>query len=231
MMKKIFFLLAITAAAATTNVFGQAKRDSSTVKSKGIEIRGFNSAKPIIYTIDGVKQFNAVVAKNINPNEISEVTVIKGDDAVKLFGIEANGGAVLIATKAGKNSSSNMELQAKLNDLNIKSGVNKISDLAFKSKDGNDSTSTTFISDNNSTVKIRGFISPDKINQPLYIIDGIKIESGSIEFLDPKTIQSVTVLKDSNAIKNYGLAASNGVVLITTKPLKKLKPSTELDKN
>jgi len=224
--------MALTAAAATTNVFGQAKSDSSTVKSKGIEMRGFNSSKPLIYTIDGVKHFNADLAKNINPNEISEISVIKGDDAIKLFGIEANDGAVLITTKEGKNSSGNIELQAKLKALGITTGTNKISDLASNSEDKKDNTSTTFNGGNNSVVKIRGFKSPDKINQPLYVVDGTKIESGSIEFLDPKTIQSVTILKDNNAIKNYGLAASNGVVLITTKTFKKLKPATtELDKN
>jgi len=219
--------MVLTGAIATTNVFSQAKSDSSAVKSTGIKIIGFNSAKPLIYTIDGIKQFNADLASNINPNDISEVSVIKGDDAVRLFGIEANGGAVLITTKAGKNSSGNIDLQSKIKALNIENGTNKISDLGFNSKVEKDNTSANF----NNGIIIRGFKSSDKINQPLYIVDGAKIENGSIDFLDPNTIQSVTILKDNNAIKNYGLAASNGVVVITTKPIKKIKPAIELDKN
>ena len=223
--------MVLTASAATTNVFGQAKIDSSTVKSTAIKMRGFHSAKPLIYTIDGIKQFNADLAKNINPSDISEVCVIKADDAVKLFGIEANGGAVLITTKVGKSSSGNIELQAKLKALNITNGISKLSDLAFiSSKDEKENISSTFNGGNNNTI-FRGLKSSDKINQPLYIIDGTKVDGGSIALLDPETIQSITVLKDNNAIKDYGLAASNGVVVITTKPFKKFKPAADLDKN
>lgn len=229
-MKKIFFLITLTATIAYTSAFSQVKSDSSSVENIGIKIKSFNSAQPIIYTVDGIKQFNIDFVNSINPNEISEIHVLKSDDAIKLFGIEAKGGCVLITTKAGKNSASNIEQLAKLNALGIKYGTNKISDLAIGSRKEIDSSSTTF-NTGNSTINIKGLKSTNKINQPLYIVDGTKIENGSIEFLDPTTIQSVTIVKDNSAIKNYGLSASNGVVLITTKPLKKQDPRTELDKN
>ncbi|WP_316737770.1 TonB-dependent receptor plug domain-containing protein [Pedobacter aquatilis] len=228
-MKKVFYLLACTSVMATS-AFSQSKTDTSRIQSPGIKIRGLdkNAGKPI-YAIDGVKQFNGdFLTNSIDPNEIMEVIVIKGDNAINLFGIEGNNGAVVVTTKAKSNSTENIDLQAKMKALGIISGVSKSSDFSLEPKQRNDSTAFSF---NTSKVRIRGLRNVSKINQPLYIVDGEKIESGSIEFLDPSTIDSVTILKDTNAIQNYGLAASNGVVIIKTKPLKKINKVVDSDKN
>jgi len=55
---------------------------------------------------------------------------------------------------------------------------------------------------------------PGKVN-PLYIIDGK--EAIGMGDLDPNQIESIKVLKDSSAIKEYGEKGRNGVVLIKTK--------------
>lgn len=52
-------------------------------------------------------------------------------------------------------------------------------------------------------------------NEPLYIIDGNT--AMSLQELDPKTIESLTILKDASAIALYGKEAANGVIVITTK--------------
>jgi TonB-linked SusC/RagA family outer membrane protein len=52
-------------------------------------------------------------------------------------------------------------------------------------------------------------------DQPLYVIDGNIV--GSMSFLNPNDIESVSVLKDASSAAIYGSRASNGVVLITTK--------------
>jgi rhomboid protease GluP len=51
--------------------------------------------------------------------------------------------------------------------------------------------------------------------QPLYILDGVPIES--IEHIDPQSIEKLTVLKEEKAVGIYGDRGKNGVVLITTK--------------
>jgi len=51
----------------------------------------------------------------------------------------------------------------------------------------------------------------------IYIIDGKEIPQSELPEIDPKTIESITVLKDKNATSIYGARAANGVVLITTK--------------
>ena len=63
-------------------------------------------------------------------------------------------------------------------------------------------------------------ITTKNINKssPLILIDG-KESSGSIEELDPRRIESISVLKNEAATSIYGEKGKNGVVLITTKKL------------
>ncbi|HUX95666.1 MAG TPA: SusC/RagA family TonB-linked outer membrane protein [Bacteroidales bacterium] len=82
-----------------------------------------------------------------------------------------------------------------------------------------------------STIFIRGARSFDGNNQPLYVVDGMPISSGSDYAqnvtgsyassraldLDPNNIESINVLKGQAAAALYGLRASNGVIIITTK--------------
>lgn len=51
---------------------------------------------------------------------------------------------------------------------------------------------------------------------PLVILNGKEYE-GKLSDLDPKKIESISVLKDASAIALYGLKAINGAVIITTK--------------
>lgn len=60
---------------------------------------------------------------------------------------------------------------------------------------------------------------------PLIIIDGIANRSG-FERLNPKDIESMSVLKDASAAI-YGSRAANGVILVTTKRGKEGKPTFE----
>ena len=50
---------------------------------------------------------------------------------------------------------------------------------------------------------------------PLYVIDGTFADN--MNFVNPKDIQSIEVLKDASAAAIYGSRAANGVVLVTTK--------------
>ncbi len=65
-----------------------------------------------------------------------------------------------------------------------------------------------------SNIRIRG-ISTNGNNAPLIIVDGFQFEGG-LNSINSQDIASMTVLKDAQAAI-YGAAASNGVILITTK--------------
>ena len=80
------------------------------------------------------------------------------------------------------------------------------------------------------SVKIRGTSSISGSSDPLYVVDGIPIQSSNLSQLgvggattnpiadiNPADIESIDILKDASATAIYGSRAANGVVLITTK--------------
>ena len=91
-------------------------------------------------------------------------------------------------------------------------------------------------------VRIRGSSSISAGNEPLYVVDGIPINTGNysgigvgnsqqnaLSNLNPSDIESFEILKDAAAAAIYGSRAANGVVLITTKSGK--AGATQIDLN
>ncbi|GAB3199133.1 SusC/RagA family TonB-linked outer membrane protein [Pontibacter aydingkolensis] len=83
-------------------------------------------------------------------------------------------------------------------------------------------------------VRIRGVGSLQAGNQPLFVVDGVQLntrddasftQSNPLAFLNPNDIASIEVLKDAATAAIYGAQAANGVVLITTKKGKAGKTS------
>src|SRR5690606_22759322 len=69
-----------------------------------------------------------------------------------------------------------------------------------------------------STVTIRGATSLNEgASQPLYVVDGVVVSSGGIDYLNPNDIESIEVLKDAASAAIYGARSSAGVILVTTK--------------
>jgi TonB-linked SusC/RagA family outer membrane protein len=74
-----------------------------------------------------------------------------------------------------------------------------------------------------AVLNIRGVGSINAGTQPLYVVDGIPLNSTVSAFvnplssINPNDIESVTVLKDASAAAIYGSRAANGVILVTTK--------------
>ncbi|MDE3052414.1 MAG: SusC/RagA family TonB-linked outer membrane protein [Gemmatimonadota bacterium] len=78
-------------------------------------------------------------------------------------------------------------------------------------------------------VRIRGLNSLSLSNEPIYIVDGIRITSSAIgvstggtsesflNTLSPDEIEDVEIVKGPSAATLYGTDAANGVVVITTK--------------
>jgi TonB-dependent SusC/RagA subfamily outer membrane receptor len=78
-------------------------------------------------------------------------------------------------------------------------------------------------------VKRRAPLYSSPEHQPLAIVNSIETELGNF-WLNPDKIKSVSVLKDSAAIAEYGDKGKNGVLIIETKPdLQFLKLTTLLD--
>lgn len=74
--------------------------------------------------------------------------------------------------------------------------------------------------DGGISIRIRGTTSILGSNEPLYVLDGIPIQSGpngSLSGVNPYDIESIEVLKDAASTSMYGLRGANGVILIKTK--------------
>ena len=67
------------------------------------------------------------------------------------------------------------------------------------------------------SIKIRGTRSLDAGTGPLYVVDGVPLQAGGIESLNPRDIESIDILKDASSTAIYGSRGANGVVLVTTK--------------
>ena len=78
------------------------------------------------------------------------------------------------------------------------------------------------------TVRIRGLSSISLSNAPIWIVDGVRFESGTVSLnsqtsfsmlnsLNPDEIEDIEIVKGPSAATLYGTAAANGVVVVTTK--------------
>jgi len=89
-----------------------------------------------------------------------------------------------------------------------------------------------------TSIRIRGISSINAANEPLYVIDGMLMNSSTndvtagggvgnsprisaLSSINPNDIESIEILKDASATAIYGSRGTNGVVLITTKRGKK----------
>lgn len=66
-------------------------------------------------------------------------------------------------------------------------------------------------------IQIRGVRSLNADQGPLYVVDGMILQNGGIENINPQDIESIDVLKDAASTSVYGSRGANGVVLVTTK--------------
>lgn len=69
----------------------------------------------------------------------------------------------------------------------------------------------------NAKVTIRGINTITGSTSVLYVLDGIPIENGFFQNINPSDIETITVLKDASAKALYGSRGSNGVIVITSK--------------
>lgn len=71
-----------------------------------------------------------------------------------------------------------------------------------------------------TAIHIRGATSLLGSNEPLYVVDGVRIRpgpDGSLAGLNPHDIEFIQVLKDAVSMVTYGGEAANGVIIVRTK--------------
>ena len=238
-MKKLFLLLmmvaaiAVGASAQTVSVRGVVVTADdepvvgATVKAKGTSIGTQTD-------IDG--NFRLTVPADVKRLTVSYVGMFPVEVAVKpeVRIVMENDEQMLdevVVTGYGSTRKAAFTGAASVVDGDV---VDRKSDANFvKSLEG----TVTGFQYNNSTsapgqwgsVYVRGMGSLSSSSQPLYVIDGVPVNSDYDDLYDsnnyfdpmaaynPADIESVTVLKDAAATAIYGSRAANGVVVITTK--------------
>ncbi len=150
-------------------------------------------------------QQNIVISLEEDSNELKEVVVQVGYGSVKKK--DATGSVAVLTTK----------------DFNRGAIVSTDQLLTGKAA-GVRITNNGGGPDSAPNIRIRGGASLNASNNPLIIIDGVPIGdlnpagvNNPFSLINPNDVESISVLKDASATAIYGVRASNGVILITTK--------------
>jgi TonB-linked SusC/RagA family outer membrane protein len=254
MKRKVMFLLAMLVMSISL-VTAQVKRVTGVViaEEDGMPVVG---ASVLVKgtTVGTVTDFDGNFVLNNVPSNAKEITVsyigmVKQDLAIKptmkvvlksdsemLDEVVVTGyGTQRKASFTGAASVINNDVMEKKADANfVKSLEGSIAGLSMSNSSSAPGTW--------GSVNVRGMGSLSSSSQPLYVIDGMPVNSdydsmssSSNNFLDPMAsinpndIETVTVLKDASATAIYGSRAANGVIVITTKKGGQSKMNINLD--
>lgn len=245
-MKRIFSLWLLGLLLAISQVYGQGRTVSGTVTDAttgdpliGVNVMVKGTTTGTATDLDGnfslqVPDANAVlefsyvgyvtIERQANSNVIN---ISLSEDAELLDEVVVT---ALGVTKAEKAITYNSQM-VKGDDINKARENNIVNSLAGKIA-GAQITNSSGAPGASTRIVLRGASSLTGNNQPLFVVDGIPIDntnwgdataSGGVDLpngiasLNADDIENVTVLAGAKAAALYGVRASNGVILITTK--------------
>lgn len=222
----LFFLMAF---------LGWSSLSAQTLTVKGT-VTSAVDGEPLIGATVKVKGMNIAAAADLDGNYTLQKVPAKGVLQVSYVGFEnmevpVNGREVInIAMKETSNSLDELVVVgygvAKRSDLTSSITTVKGEDIsevttgnamtALQGKVSGVQIATAGGPGATPKVIIRGITSVNG-SAPLYVVDGVPMNSDNINFLNNNDIESMEVLKDASASAIYGTRASNGVILVTTK--------------
>lgn len=211
----MFLTLSPVAIAQSLNVSGQVL-DTNGQPLAGVGVVEKGTTNGVSSDIDGnfsvrvnsgaTLQFTFIgfITKEVTVTSASRLTIILEEDAESLEETVVVGYATQKkASLTGAISSvKSEELITTTTTTTAGALVGKVAGLTSRQSDGRPGA--------NANIQIRN------MGEPLFVIDGVACEVGQFNNIDVNDIESITVLKDASA-SIYGLRASNGVILVTTK--------------
>ncbi len=181
----------------------------------------------LVYSFMGMNDVvKTVGAATVINTVLQDDTKVLGEVVVKALGIKTSAKSIGYADQ--KLSGSALTEARESNISNALSG--KISGVQVTNSSGAVGSSTRIV--------LRGVSSLTGNNDPLFVVDGVPFDNttngnadsgggrdlpNGIASINPDDIESVTVLKGPSAAALYGLRASKGVIVITTKSGKSQK--------
>jgi len=209
--------------------------DNKTKLTSFIGVRATNGKEPLV-VVDGKKIPNGKSLRDIDPNNIESISVLKkASGELEEYGDEGKNGVIIIKTKdatAAKEGNPKMSisgdtLKGKLGGLTVK-GIGKVrveNNISSNAK----SQGLTFKNPADTSIKVvvwntenEGFKHKlqnnlDNVKEMLILLDGKPISYKNYENIDLQKIENVTVLKDEAATAVYGEKAKNGILFISSK--------------
>jgi TonB-linked SusC/RagA family outer membrane protein len=167
--------------------------------------------------------------------EVSDVTVVAGETATADFALEGTAIVLpeIVTTATGEQR--RVELGNSVTNIQVDQAtkerpVSTIADVLNADAPGVVVTTGTQTG-TGSRIRIRGSSSLNLSNDPIYIIDGIRMTSNAgssalftggaqpsrVGDLNPEEIENLEVVKGPSAATLYGTDAANGVIVVTTK--------------
>ena len=187
-----------------------------------------SSAKTLVVSFIGMATQEVAIKQTVNITLKSDAEVLE-EVVVTGYGVQRKASFTGAAAIIGE------DVIAKKSDANFVKAL----EGAVPGVQMNNSTSMPGVW---SEIYVRGRGSLNSGTQPLYVIDGMPVNSETdgmstttnnnfdpMAAINPSDIESVTVLKDAAATAIYGSRAANGVIVITTKKGKEGKMSINLD--
>ncbi len=239
-MKKLLLLIVALAIGVST-MFAQTKQikgnvtssdDGSPIPGVSVSVKGTtsgtvtnfdgnyslivpNSAEVLLFSFVGMKSQEVQITG-------TELNVVMTPDVI---GVDE---VLVVAYGTSKRSSFTGSAQKVKADELVGTSTSESIDKMLSGKvSGVRVSSTTGAPGAAGEIQIRGIGSINASTTPLYVIDGIPLETGMYGYtgfstdllstLNPEDVESLTILKDAAAASLYGSRAANGVVLITTK--------------
>jgi TonB-dependent SusC/RagA subfamily outer membrane receptor len=136
--------------------------------------------------------------KDISPNDIDAINVLKGDKATE-YGMAGKNGVILIQTKfAPAQTISNIPTAPPPPNIETPPAPSGVL----------------------SIVGTKGAIVNNRGKALLYVINGVPVQKNTnipVQNINPNDIESISILKDKSAMSLYGNEGVDGVVLIATK--------------
>jgi TonB-linked SusC/RagA family outer membrane protein len=239
-MKKIF-LIVLALCMGATSLLAQTKRITGKVTSAedgapipGVTVSVKETTTGTVTNIDGdyfldVPNSAEILIFSFVGMKTQEVPISSSQMNIALktdfIGVDE---VLVVAYGTSKRSSFTGSAQKVKSEELVGAGTSESIDKMLSGKvSGVRVSSTTGAPGASGEVQIRGVGSINASTTPLYVIDGIPLETGTYGYtgfstdllstLNPEDVESLTILKDAAAASLYGSRAANGVVLITTK--------------
>ena len=192
-LKAVVFQVITDTAKPTEKLKLKSIIDTSTFSADTIVIK--DDIKQALIIMDG-KTVSWEQMKDLKPNDINAINILKGEKATE-YGMSGKNGVILIQTKFIAPQQSAM--------INPPPPTNNVPSSAPAEV---------------VSVVGKGAIINNRGKTPLYVINGLPVQKNTnnpVQNINPNDIESISILKDKSAVSLYGKEGEDGVVLITTK--------------